>query len=417
MTILTPEKQRFTKTDIEDTKQRTDLRELATRSIELCKASGEKELQGPCPKCGGDDRFHVRADWFFCRHCHPKRGDAIEFIMWRDGVNFQEACARLDSGRIITQIKKQTPARKATRTTADDENWQRKITKIVDEAHDRLFDLPEGEAGRNYLLGRGLEPHTWAAFKLGFRLDVGLPGTWSEAKREYIHPPQPAIVIPWYRGSKVVAVRYRFLKAHQYKDIDGKDRSEKQTSPYFDGEQFAGRLFGMQALAQCAEDLRTLVLVEGEINAMSIWQEAHDSNVDVLSIGSEDQKLTPAMVDYAKQFACVVAWLDRHEKALNQAKELEACAISSPNGQDANDLLQAGLLGGFLTQTRVDACRANLGRGKTLEYQRERLLWNLFDAARLPGGVDLHTRKMILELAKQLGKQADLDLPTTGEVE
>lgn len=57
-------------TQIDDAK-RTDLIELAGRYTQLRKASGTKEWEGPCPKCGGRDRFHVKADAFFCRQCHP----------------------------------------------------------------------------------------------------------------------------------------------------------------------------------------------------------------------------------------------------------------------------------------------------------------------------------------------------------
>ena len=34
------------------------------------------ELKGPCPACGGDDRFWVSERGFFCRHCAPSAGAA-----------------------------------------------------------------------------------------------------------------------------------------------------------------------------------------------------------------------------------------------------------------------------------------------------------------------------------------------------
>ena len=35
---------------------------------------------GPCPKCGGDDRFVYKTDTgrFWCRQCNPKGGDLID---------------------------------------------------------------------------------------------------------------------------------------------------------------------------------------------------------------------------------------------------------------------------------------------------------------------------------------------------
>ena len=48
------------------------------------------ELKGPCPACGGDDRFRVHADGrFFCRKCCPDGGDTAAFrrILDAAGLN------------------------------------------------------------------------------------------------------------------------------------------------------------------------------------------------------------------------------------------------------------------------------------------------------------------------------------------
>ena len=62
-------------------KEHHDCRDIVGRFTELQRASGQ-EMAGPCPKCGGSDRFHVTDAWFFCRRCHEKRGDAIELLIW-----------------------------------------------------------------------------------------------------------------------------------------------------------------------------------------------------------------------------------------------------------------------------------------------------------------------------------------------
>ncbi len=82
--------------DLESIKERTDLLALAGQYTHLARVSGA-EYAGPCPRCGGTDRFHVNgeAGWWFCRQCHDKRGDAIEFVRWVDGLPFREACERL----------------------------------------------------------------------------------------------------------------------------------------------------------------------------------------------------------------------------------------------------------------------------------------------------------------------------------
>lgn len=62
-----------------------DLRDLVGQHTTLTKWATD-ELAGPCPKCGGEDRFHVKDDWFYCNQCYPydngESHDAIGFVMW-----------------------------------------------------------------------------------------------------------------------------------------------------------------------------------------------------------------------------------------------------------------------------------------------------------------------------------------------
>jgi DNA primase len=55
-----------------------------------------KEFIGPCPRCGGDDRFSINTakQVFNCRQCGG-RGDVIDLVRWLDGVGFTEACTTL----------------------------------------------------------------------------------------------------------------------------------------------------------------------------------------------------------------------------------------------------------------------------------------------------------------------------------
>jgi hypothetical protein len=69
--------------------------EIARRSIPL-KANGAAERCGPCPVCGGEDRFSIntkKAVWN-CRHC-GKGGDVIDLVMHLDDVEFITACETL----------------------------------------------------------------------------------------------------------------------------------------------------------------------------------------------------------------------------------------------------------------------------------------------------------------------------------
>jgi len=55
------------------------------------------ELVGPCPVCGGDDRFALkpREQIFNCRKCEKGGKGAIDFLKFRDGLSFNDAAERL----------------------------------------------------------------------------------------------------------------------------------------------------------------------------------------------------------------------------------------------------------------------------------------------------------------------------------
>lgn len=63
------------------------------------KNKGPREWAGPCPRCGGRDRFLVwperpRGGAYLCRGCGA-RGDGIEFLREFMGLSYLEACSAL----------------------------------------------------------------------------------------------------------------------------------------------------------------------------------------------------------------------------------------------------------------------------------------------------------------------------------
>ncbi len=362
-----------------DNAKRIDLVALIGQGIELNKIS-RGEYEGPCPRCAGTDRLHVKPTGFFCRQCHPDWGDAIEYLQWLKGVDFTEAVRQLN-GHIETPATKIKPVTKVTVQPSQAPDWSAKVEPMVKAAQDHIED------GADYLQGRGLALITAFAFGLGYRHDAPLPGTWDAKRKRNITEPQPAIVMPWYRGGKVVAVRYRFLKMHEYQDADGKARKVKQSSVY--DSDFAGVLYGGHMLpafctmpvdtsGKCAEQLRTLVLCEGEMNAMSVWQVAHGWKWDTLSLGSETQKLTPAALAFAERYGRVIIWMDKGNLAKQLMSQIPGSfAVNSPlvddKALDANDLLQAGQLAEFLMEVRRRSCSS--------DAERQRVGWDFADVA------------------------------------
>ncbi|MCB0095470.1 MAG: hypothetical protein KDE46_07090 [Caldilineaceae bacterium] len=357
-----------------------DLIELAGRYTELRKKS-VNEYCGPCPKCGGNDRFVVQADKFFCRNCHSgKWQDAIAFERWIGGVSFGQAVSNLTGVDLpdakpmprTAPIVKRKPARLSTW------NAGAKARLLASLQDNLLADV--GKPGRAYLEGeRALLPATWRAYGLGFHPDANGLG--------------PAIAMPWYKAGRLVAIRYRYIHL-----INGKREVRSET-----GSIFEGHLFGGQALLSFVamppdegrkngEWFRTLVLFEGELNAMSAHQIAHHTGVDVLSVGSQSASIPSGIIAIARRYGAVFAWFDEPALAAAAAVALPGChAISSPNGQDANNLLQAGWLGGFLAAARLKGCQGNAEK-------IERLKWDLWDGAQTEQGIDAGAQSILDEL-------------------
>jgi hypothetical protein len=176
--------------------------------------------------------------------------------------------------------------------------------------------------GREYLAKRGIMPATWAAF------DLGYADAWQPRRKQRL----PALILPWKKDDKIKALQYRFIGD----DITHGERFGQKAG----GER---TLFGVDLLASRP----ALIFVEGELNAVSIWQVASDL-VDVVSFGPEDNidRATPYMRAVASGYKRVIVWADKPERALHAQTAIgrESTPVQSPNGQDANDLLRAGLL-------------------------------------------------------------------------
>ncbi len=331
---------RLTREQIAQAKE-VDLLALAGADTELRRIAAH-EYAGPCPFCGGTDRFHVQPDsgrWF-CRQCtgEPNQTgwrDAIDYIRRRQQVGFTDAVACLSRpARLPPPSRRRSTGvvpghRLAWKLPA----WQLAADSDLEQAQATLASA-EGEVGRSYLAGRGLCPATWQAWGLG------LARLWHPQRHDHF----PALLLPWWMGRRLRAVQHRYI-------APGLDRHERY------GQRAGGQrlLFGLQLLAKRP----TLFLVEGELNALSLWQVGHDQ-ADVLSWGPQGNLMRPQVLALAsllaRRYRRLVVWADELDLARLGLGALKAfaslpagaCAIGSPEGRDANDLLQAGELAAFL---------------------------------------------------------------------
>lgn len=214
----------------------------------------------------------------------------------------------------------------SNQTAPRNDVWQKKAGGIIERAV-RLLATPEGQPGRDYLIGRGFELATCQKWRLGFRLEVQ---RWEKQDGEWVVVEQmgSAITIPWMDEDGPLALQQRLIGHERF-------RYWQQTG----GER---TVFGLDHLTGKS----TLVIVEGEFNCVSISQAAGDL-LDVVSYGSESisDRTIPHLQTLATRYQHVIFWADKEERALEAVQIGKGLVlVKSPLGLDANDLLRAGRL-------------------------------------------------------------------------
>ena len=248
---------------------RIDLLSLAGRYTKLKKVAGTGggEWHGPCPMCGGEDRFQVQPNnkrWA-CRQCSPRWQDAIELVKAVEGVDFKAACERLGLTLESNGVSHSNPtvrnsrtvqpsnilALNPTYTALTDRAWQR-------YAHDFVWDSTEclwtdcGAKALQYLLDRGLTRPVISDAYLGYndherRLEWGETEVWLPR----------GITIPWH-----------FERHYWRVNIRRPAGEPKYIGP-------AGAANGLYQ-AHRIKPYSIVVMVEGEFDALVLRSQAPD---------------------------------------------------------------------------------------------------------------------------------------------
>lgn len=321
---------------IDDLHQRVSIISFVTQHIptlSMGDMAGKNKLAGPCPKCNGTDRFVVtdgapRGVWF-CNKCHEaqggKRHDIIDLVKWLGiASKFHEAFRYVNDwagGAPVVQVKTTAKERKYV-----DNGWV--ANKYMPPLRQNLVNACD------YLEGRCITLDTARAFGLGFEPKTRFNDGEATA---------PAIVLPWIdQDGTYSRVAYRFLEAQT--DLDGDDFRYKNMGAL---KWRKDALFGLQAW----RDSDVLAIFEGEFNSMSTWQVKPWNVVSVGSMYMSDQQLD-RLRTLASEHQKVLIWTDEPEKSnkiFDAIQHPNVVKGKSPKGQDANDLLKAGLLLDLLT--------------------------------------------------------------------
>ena len=184
------------------------------------------EYKGPCPWCGGDDRFsiHPSNEHYVCRRCGAA-GDSITFTMKFHNMPYLKACIELgrepkfnNSTSIYNRIIKEdtwTPRE----TCHPCLTWQAKAEAVAFNAFKFLMSL-NGKTHREFLSARGISIQSIKKARLGYnqsavsfdRASWGLDSeqlkTGGTGGQKSIWIPE-GFIIPFFQNDKIVRIRVR----------------------------------------------------------------------------------------------------------------------------------------------------------------------------------------------------------------
>lgn len=240
------------------------------------------EYAGPCPFCGGNDRFRVWPEYkegrYWCRGCE-NTGDAIQYLRDSQGLSYREACEKLGikdlTGKYSLGRRREsrpifTPKEAITPAAA----WLAKATDFLRLARRDLW-TDAGSSGRAFLHDRkGLSDETISQAGMGWnhadayedRNAWGLPSeTRPDGRPKRVWIPA-GLVIPCFMNERVIRLRIR------------------RPDPG-DGPRYVIIPGGSTNPMVWSAGMPVAVIVESELDGCLVHQEASDL-VDVIALGS-----------------------------------------------------------------------------------------------------------------------------------
>jgi len=321
--------------DVQRIKESIDCRDIVAQDLgEPKHKSGAYNLY-KCPMHHEQNGFSFavyRDHW----HCFGgkcgKSGDVIEWVMWaRGALNFHEACRILAGDLVDNKTRPIPPAKPPANMPAlpPSGKWQWLALEVVERAVDLLWSA-QGEQHLDYLRGRGL---TDATIKRAYLGSIpGLPEKWHFWEGLSI---PPGIAIPRFAELELWGIKIRQFGGDQkYVQVGTVERSQAELGK--------GALAGGLYWADHIEEGKPLVICEGEIDALTLWQECGDL-VSVVTMGASSSAINPRWYKHlgVVKTGCLIACFDPDAAGEKGAARLGAMApfarlVNVPEGKDPN---------------------------------------------------------------------------------
>lgn len=304
--------------------------------------------KGPCPWCGGTDRFSIYPfddeGSYICNQC-KHYGDPIQFERDFNGLSFLEAVQKLGAEY---KLREEKPDQKRTkpikrpweprRIDEPAQAWMRRAEGLSFEAYKYLLSA-HGKAYRNYLNSRGISNETIKKARIGYNPEAvqysfssfGLPAEVDQAGKEKQVWIPAGFIIPYFdRSGRIRRLRIRNAekeaKGSRYILLTG------GTTEYF--------------IYPNAVEGRETIIVEAELDGWAIWNAAGDI-INIIGVGNTtarpDEKAYQ-ILSKAKQVFCAFDSDQAGDlEAGWWAKHLRAKRWKVPRGKDPGEAIKAGV--------------------------------------------------------------------------
>ena len=304
--------------------------------------------------------FHAddRRGRYHCFSCGAS-GDHFKFLVETDGLSFPEAVERLagQAGVSLPERDPQAEKRAARRKDLGE------VMELACRYFEETFRTPSGTAARDYAKGRGLRADTLAEFRFGYAPDArdalkrhlltqGVDEASMIEAGLLIRPDDGRPTYDRFRNRLIVPIQddRGQVVAFGGRTIDPKREPKYLNSPETPLFYKSAVLFNLHRARKPAHDSGSVVVVEGYLDAIAVYQAGIHSVVATLGTAFTEEQMTrlwrlaPEPVvcfdgDNAGTAAAHRA-IDRILPLLKSGQSFNFAFL--PAGQDPDDLIAKG---------------------------------------------------------------------------
>lgn len=307
----------------------------------LKRKPSNSEFEGSCPWCGGKDRFNIvidkRGERYFCRVC-GRKGDAIQYLRDYRKMSFLEACKYLKIKPSANRALQHGLGKKKTievwtpkESIPPSKQWQEQAAEYIDTFQFHLWAY-QGIKAREFLHSCGLNDSTMKTAGLGVNTidrfinyeDWGFHAERNQKgnlKKVWMPPG-----ITFSLEDQRIRIR-RFEGEPRYVNVSGSN---------------------MKPMVISEDKFSVVIIVESDIDAWLIWQEAGDL-VGVVALGSAVMRSDKTTHDLLMRAKIILLSLDADEAGARESQEWwkvhypKAKRWPVPIGKDPSEAWKQGL--------------------------------------------------------------------------